>query len=412
MHRVVVVGGGAGGLELATQLGDRYGRDVGVEVTLVDPEPFHVWKPLLHEVASGSLDPWVHQVDYAAQGYWHGFDFVQGAMTGLDRKKQLVSVGPVFDGEGRALFSARELPYDTLIMAVGSITNFFGIHGAHEHTFALDTVQDAERFRASLVSACIRADSVQSPSKRRVRIMIVGGGATGVELAAELRQTARFLSVYGLHHLDPMRDIQISTIEAGDRILPTLPERVSEAAAELLERYGVQLILREQVKEVTAQGLFTSEVTFHGADLTVWAAGIKALPLLSKLDGLIVGERGQLAVRQTLQTLDDDAIFAIGDCAQCHWTEQAAWVPPRAQAAHQQVGFLLRALRVRLAHPTERLPLFRYRDFGSLVSLGRLGAMGNLMGGLISGRLFVDGIVARIMYRSLYRMHCVALHGW
>ncbi|TQM12289.1 NADH dehydrogenase [Pseudoxanthomonas sp. 3HH-4] len=415
MHRVVVVGGGAGGLELATQLGNAYcrGRKAKkVGVTLVDPEPFHVWKPLLHEVASGSLDPGIHQVDYAAQGYWHGFDFAQGAMTGLDRSRKLVKVGAVFDTHGQPLFPARALPYETLVIAVGSTTNFFDIPGAREHSFALDTVEDAERFRSNLVSACIRADSAQEGAKRRVRIVIVGGGATGVELAAELRQTARFLSVYGLHHLDPMRDIHISIVEAGPRILPTLPERVSEAASELLERYSVQLALREQVKTVTAQGLFTSDITFHGADLIVWAAGIKALPLLSKLDGLAVGERGQLLVKQTLQSVNDDTIFALGDCAQCHWSGQAQWVPPRAQAAHQQVQFLLRALGIRLKDPHERLPLFRYRDLGSLVSLGRLGATGNLMGGLISGRLFVDGILARIMYRSLYRMHCVALHGW
>lgn len=415
MHRIVVVGGGAGGLELATQLGNRYGRHRSqkqASITLVDPEPFHVWKPLLHEVASGSLDPWVHQVDYAAQGYWHGFDFAQGKMTGLDRRLRQVKVGAVFDADGEQLFPARALRYDTLVIAVGSTTNFFGIPGAQEHSFALDSVSDAERFRRCLISACMRADGVRERKDRRVRVVIVGGGATGVELAAELRQTARVLSVYGLHHLDPMQDIHISIIEAGPRILPTLPERVSETAAELLDRYGVNIVLAEPVKKVVAGGLFTSDITFHNADLIVWAAGIKALSVLSELDGLEVGERGQLLVRPTLQCQNDEAVFAMGDCAQCHWAGETNWVPPRAQAAHQQATFLLHAMKLRIRGENRTLPTFRYKDFGSLVSFGRFGATGNLMGGLIGGRIFVDGLLARLMYVSLYRMHSLALQGW
>jgi len=144
--------------------------------------------------------------------------------------------------------------------------------------------------------------------------------------------------------------------------------------------------------------------------LTVWAAGIKAPAILSELDGLAVNRLGQLNVRATLQTETDDHIFALGDCAACAWPEEKRNVPPRAQAAHQQASFLLKALEARLAGHV--LPEFRYRDFGSLVSLGHLSAVGNLMGGVIGGNMLVEGLFARFMYMSLYRLHIAALHGW
>ncbi len=416
-HRIVVVGGGAGGLELVTRLGNLYGqrrKDQRAAITLVDRQVSHLWKPLLHEVASGSMDPLVHSVDYAAQAYWHGFDFCHGALSGLDRMARRITVEQVVNDQGQEIFPARTIEYDTLIIALGSTTNFFGVAGAEEYSFALDTVGEAERFRQSLLAACVRADNAGGTKKEKpVKIAIVGGGATGVELAAELRQTAHVLSVYGLHQLDPVHDIGITVVEAGDRILSTLPKRVSDSAAQILKGYDIDIAIQEQVTEVTPDGLHTAQGHFFEADLVVWSAGIKAFPLLSKLDGLAIGKRGQVMVMPTLQAENDDAIFALGDCAQCPWHGSDSWVPPRAQAAHQQASFLVRVMDLRLRHGQDaKLPVFQYKDFGSLVSLGRLGATGNLMGRLIGGRIFVDGILARIMYVSLYRMHTVALHGW
>jgi NADH dehydrogenase len=417
MHRIVVVGGGAGGLELVTRLGNWQGgwrQEKQLMITLVDRQAAHLWKPLLHEVAAGTLDPTIHALDYAAQAYWHGFEFCQGAFSGLDRAAKTIHVDEVVDADGQLLYPARRLSYDTLVIAVGSVTNFFGVPGAREHAFALDTVQDADRFRRSLIAACARAERAgDSTGNRHVRIAIVGGGATGVELAAQLRQTAHVLSVYGLHKLDPVQDIAITLVEAAPRILSTLPERVSTAATDLLRKYNIDVACGEQVAEVTAEGLRSKDGGFIRADLMVWAAGIKAPTFLAGLDHLSVGKFGQLLVRATLQTEADDDIFAMGDCAQCLWHAPNTWVPPRAQAAHQEASFLMRSIQLRLRPgATAALAAFHYRDFGSLVSLGKLGATGSLMGGLIGGRIFVDGLIAKIMYVSLYRMHTIALHGW
>ena len=426
MHRFIVVGGGAGGLELATRLGDRYGsRANGGEaralVTLVDRYPTHIWKPLLHEVAAGSMDPFTQELEYAAQARWHGFAFQQGELTALDRARKRITLGPVVDEDGAKLLPSRDLEYDTLVIAIGSTTHFFGVKGAAEYSIALDTVGEAERFRKRLIAACMRAEHQQhekveagfgetSTAEPRIQVAIVGGGATGVELSAELRNTAQVLSAYGLHKLDPRHDIGIVLIEAGPRILPALQERVSSATAELLTKLGVKLMIGETVAEVAPGIVRTASGKTVRADLTVWAAGIKAPGVLGALDGLTVNRLGQLCVRRTLQTELDDDVFALGDCAACVWPGTERNVPPRAQAAHQQASFLLKALAHRL--DGRALPEFTYRDFGSLVSLGHFSAVGNLMGGLIGGSMLVEGLFARFMYMSLYRLHVAALHGY
>jgi len=427
MHRVIVVGGGAGGLELATRLGDRYGKtrkgaEPRVRVTLVDRYPTHIWKPLLHEVAAGSLDPFTQELPYAAQARWHQFYFQQGDLIGLDRAAKCIRIGAVVDDDGVELLPPRELTYDTLVLAIGSTTHFFGVPGAAANSIALDTVDQAERFRKRLIAACMRAEyhasdptsaGTVAPGEPRVQVAIIGAGATGVELSAELRNTAQVLSAYGLHKLDPRNDVGIVLIEAGSRILPALSERVSSATAELLHKLGVQLLIGERVTEVAPGVVRTASGKAVRADLTVWAAGITAPPVLARLDGLATNKLGQLIVRRTLQTETDDSIFALGDCAACPWPVASGSernVPPRAQAAHQQASFLLGAFGKRLEG--QPLPEFTYRDFGSLVSLGHFSAVGNLMGGVIGGSMLIEGLFARFMYMSLYRLHIAALHGY
>ncbi len=411
-HRIVVVGGGAGGLELVTKLGDKLGRKGAAQVVLVDRLPTHIWKPLLHEVAAGSMDPNTHQLEYAAQARWHHFEFQQGELTGIDRTRKTISVSACVDQDGAELLPARELPYDTLVLAIGCVTHFFGVPGAAEHAIALDTVAQAERFRKRLIAACVRAQNgrgrVGEDGRPRVDVAIIGAGATGVELSAELRNTAHVLSAYGLHRLDPRRDVRIHVIEAGPRILPALSERVSAETAKLLRKLDVDVFTSERVTEVTPQAVLTASGKTIDADLTVWAAGITAPAVLASL-GLPVSRQGQIVVGPTLQSEGDPDIFAFGDCASCPWPEKQASVPPRAQAAHQQATFLYEALCARLAG--RALPQFTFKDFGSLVSLGHFSAVGSLMGGLIGGSMFIEGLMARFMYTSLYRMHVMALHG-
>ena len=407
-HRVVIVGGGAGGLELATRLGDRMGRRV--EVTLIDRNRTHVWKPKLHEIAAGSMDMSAHEVDYLAQSHWHGFRYRVGEMTGLDRERREVRVAPSLDEEGRQVTPQRSFGYDTLVLAVGSQSNDFGTPGVAAHAMKLESQADARRFHARMVNACIRAHAQTAALQpEQLKVAIIGAGATGVELAAELHRTTRQVVAYGLDRVDPDKDIRVTVIEAAERVLPALPPRLSQATEDLLRKLGVTVLTSARVAEVMAVGVRLADGRMLPAELVVWAAGIKAPDFLKDIGGLETNRINQLVVRPTLQTTRDDDVFAMGDCAACPWAGNGANVPPRAQAAHQQASHLYAQIRRRLAG--KPLREYRYRDFGSLVSLGEFSTVGNMMGGLVGGSLMVEGRFARLMYLSLYKMHELALHG-
>lgn len=414
LHRIVIVGGGAGGLPLAAALGDRYGGGRLAEVTLVDQGETHVWKPMLHEVAAGRMDADAHEVDYPALAHWHGFRFRQGALTGLDRARREVLLSAVRDDDAVEILPERRVPYDTLVICVGSVTNDFGTPGVAATAIALDTPAEAERFHRRLLAASVRADARRSRGEdARVDIVIIGAGATGVELAAEIRQTTKTHAVYGLEHLDPVRDIRLTLVEAAPRILPQLSERIAVAATGLLEKLDIDVRAGEKVVAVTDAGVEVQGGTVLHADLVVWAAGIEAPPVLATLDGLEVNRAHQLVVATTLQTTRDPDVFAFGDCAACPWPEAGragAIIPPRAQAAHQQATLLVGTIKARLAG--KALPSFRFRDYGSLVSLGEISAVGNLMGRLIGGSMLIQGLIARWMYASLYKLHQVAIYGY
>lgn len=411
LHRVVIVGGGAGGLELATRLGDTLGRRGRAQITLVERSRTHLWKPLLHEFAAGSMDIDHHALPYLAQARWHHFRYQRGSMDGLDRVRRVVLVAPTQDEEGRELIPRREIAYDTLVIAVGSHTNDFGTPGAREHALSLDMTSQAERFHQRLINACIRANAQREPLRpEQLHVAIIGAGATGVELAAELHKTTRELLAYGMDKINPEQDVQLTLIEAAPRILPAVPERLSKAAAELLSGLKVRVLTSERVTSVAADGVMTAGGAKIPAELTVWAAGIKAPEFLKEIAGLETNRINQLVVYDTLQTTRDADIFALGDCAACPWPGNERGVPPTAQAAHQQATHLARMVSRRL----EGKPLkpWRYRDFGSLVSLGEYSTVGSLMGALFGGTMFVEGLFARFMYVSLYRMHLYALHGF
>ena len=417
VHRIVIVGGGAGGLELATTLGDKLGRRGRAHVTLIDKTRSHIWKPKLHEIAAGSMDIGIHEVDFLAQSHWHHFAYRIGEMTGLDRARREVHVAAFVDDEGREVIAGRVVPYDTLVIAVGSQSNDFGTPGVREHALKLESVGDARRFNQRLVNACIRAHAQPQPLEpHQLQVAIIGAGATGVELSAELHRTTREVVAYGLSRIDPDRDIRMNLIEAADRVLPALPPRLSQATLGLLTKLGVVVHTSAKVAEVLPRGVRLADGRVIAAELVVWAAGVKAPDFLADIAGLETNRINQLAVRPTLQTTRDDDIFAFGDCAACPWIEgegrgaKSGMVPPRAQAAHQQASHMLGQIKRRLAG--RPLADYRYRDFGSLVSLGAFSTVGNMMGGLVGGSLMIEGMFARLMYQSLYKMHELALHGF
>lgn len=408
--QIVVVGGGAGGLELVRKLGARFGRR-NHDIILVERNRTHIWKPLLHEVAAGSLDANLDEVGYRSHCHRWGYRYFCGSLESIDRDGRQVILAPLLDEDGSELIGRHTIRYDYLVIAVGSVSNDFGTPGVRENCLFLDDRTGADRFRNRLLDHCLRVSRAMTENPAadaHVRIAIVGGGATGVELAAELYNAAAALRYYGLEVFDESR-LAITLIEAGPRILPALPERLAAAAHGELEALGVSVRCGLRVTEARPHAIVTESDGAIEADLLVWAAGVKAPPLTATL-GLETNRNNQLVVRETLQTTLDERIFAIGDCCSCIPPGAERPVPPRAQAAHQMAS----AAFANLVRMMDGKPLkpFVYHDHGSLVSLSRFSTVGSLMGSLIGGRMAIEGRLARLVYTSLYRMHLIAIHGW
>lgn len=414
IHKIVIVGGGAGGLELATKLGDRYSADK-IQVTLVDKNRTHIWKPKLHEVAAGSMDLADQELDYIAQAHWHHFKFRLGELISIDREKKQIQISPYVDESGELVTPMQTIPYDTLVISIGSLTNDFGTQGVEKYAQRLESMGDAKRFHLRLVNACLRAQAQTTPlAPHQLKVAIIGAGATGVELAAELHRTTRAIISFGMDRVDPEKDLKVVLIEAAPQILPALSPRISTAAEKLLSDLGVEVMTNAKVQKVEVNKVVLSNGVEIPAELIVWAAGVKAPDFLKGIGGLETNHVNQLLVLPTLQTTVDPNIFAIGDCAACPWPEanngKGGIVPPRAQAAHQQATHLYK--QINRIIQKQALKPYKYKDFGSLVSLGEYSSVGSMMGGLIGGSLMVEGLFAKLMYVSLYKMHQLALHGW
>ena len=420
MQRIVIVGGGAGGLALATQLGKSLGKKKLADITLVDSARTHVWKPLLHQLAAGSFDTHAEEIEYLAQARWNHFKFRLGNLMGVDRTQKTVQLAASHDESGREITPAQSLSYDTLVIAVGSQTNDFGTPGAAEHTIKLDSPQAAKHFNDRLVNACIRAQTVpRAKGSGLLTVTIVGGGATGVELAAELHAAARILGNYGFENINPEKDLKIVLVEAGPRLLTQLPESLGHAAERELRKLAIDVYTNEKVVKVTENSLRMASGKVIQSTLAVWAAGVKAADFLKTLGDnranngsdskpLEVNQLNQLMVNGNLQTSLDSSIYAFGDCAACQQPD-GTWVPPRAQSAYQQAMYLARALPQLMAG--KPVKPFVYTDQGSLVSLAEYSSVGSLMGSLSRGSFFIEGQVAKLMYWALHKQHQLALGG-
>ncbi|GAL05127.1 NAD(P)/FAD-dependent oxidoreductase [Photobacterium aphoticum] len=406
MKRIIVVGGGAGGLELATKLGRTLGRKGRATVTLVDRKASHLWKPLLHEVATGSMDAGVDALSYRAHAKNHSFDFQMGSLQDIDRERKVIKLAALYDKHDELLLPERELEYDILVLAIGSTSNDFNTPGVRENCIFLDSPEQAHRFRTEMNNQFLKLHA--NKDQKTVDIAIVGAGATGVELSAELHNAVKELRNYGFGDLDSSR-LNVNLVEAGERILPALPHRISSAAHTELTKLGVKVRTATMVTKADHTGLTTKDGEHIPAQIMVWAAGIKGPDFMKDIAGLETNRINQLVVKPTLQTTRDDDIYVIGDLASCVQAD-GSFVPPRAQAAHQMASRCFSNIVAKMTD-REQKP-YVYSDHGSLVSLSRFSTVGSLMGNLTKGSMMVEGRIARVVYISLYRMHLVALHGF
>ncbi|UPG92096.1 NAD(P)/FAD-dependent oxidoreductase [Luteibacter aegosomaticola] len=401
-HRVVIVGGGAAGVELATRLG----RQATNEVVLVDRDPTHFWKPRLHELAAGLLGDGEEAVPFLAHGTTHGYRYEPGAIRHVDAEAKQIDLAEVhLPGTDELILPARKLGYDTLVLAFGTRVNDFGTPGVLEYCDMLDSPTQAVQLRRRILALALR--TAGDPSVK-IRIGIVGAGATGVELAAELHHAFNDMHRYG--GLSPATKLEITLMDMAPRVLPAVDPRTSAWAQRILERMGVHVRVGVGVKSVQ-QGSFTLSDDSHlPCDIQVWAAGVIGHDFVTALGPFELSRDRRIVVDSHLAAKGVKDIYAIGDCAYAAFSPEGTVVPPTAQAAHQQANWLAKALP-RLLEGRSAEP-FRYHAKGTLVSLGVRQGAGEVPSVPKGRSIPMRGWLAKMLYVSLEQMHRVTLHGY
>jgi len=405
-QHIVIVGGGAGGLELVVKLAKRFKKKSDVQVTLIDCNPTHIWKPLLHEVATGTLNSNFDETSYLMLARKYQFSFVLGRVNSVETDTQQVQIEAIVDDDGAELVPIRHIDYTQLVLSVGSLCNDYGTKGVLEHCLLLDTRQQAERFHQLFINQLHKLQANKDNDKP-LSLVIVGAGATGIELAADLHKVANQLPDYGFNTFSEAQ-LKVTIVEASARILGQLPERVGQSVTRELNKIGVAVQTDTLVSAIHSEAVITQSGEQIPADLVAWAAGIKAPDFIAD-SNLPVDKIGRVLVDIDLRVQGYQNVFAIGDCCACPMGENA-FVPPRAQSAHQMASVAYKNLLALIAG--KPLKDFKYRDFGSLISLSEFSTIGNLMGNLLRGTVFIEGWLARMFYLSLYRLHQSAIHGW
>lgn len=402
-YEIVIVGGGAGGLELASRLGRAFGRRIGPErVLLVDRSHFHIWKPTLHEVAAGTLNPQQEGLSYSILSRNNHFSFMLGELVAFDPEGKKLTLAALKDEHGEEIIPERTISFGNCVLAMGSGSNFFGTPGAAEHAFVLENARDAQHFQQRLLALFAKAAYSQG---KQLDVVIVGAGATGVELSAELMEA--YHEIQGATGSKQHFHMHITLVEGAPRVLAGLPEKVSLQAMYALRAKHITVLTDTKVQAIHANRVETSRGELP-ADVIVWAAGIKAAERNQRF-GLPVNRLNQFEVNDRLQTTVE-GVYAMGDCSACPWHD-GKFVPARAQAAHQQARYLARRFMALYAgKPFD--DIFVYRDSGSLVSLGDNQGVGNLMGSLAGKNFFIEGLIAKYMYMSLHLMHHKVILGW
>jgi NADH dehydrogenase len=392
-HRVVIVGGGFAGLNAARAL-----KRAPVQVTLIDRRNFHLFQPLLYQVATGGLSP----ANIAAPlrlivQRQKNCEVLLGEVRGFDVGKRLVHL----DGT--------QLAYDTLIVAAGARDNYFGRPDWEAFAPGLKTIEDATHIRGRLLTAFELAEREADVNQRRtlVTFVIVGGGPTGVELAGTMAEIARHTLKHEFRHIDPS-DAQIILVEAGERILAAYPPDLSQKAQQSLERLGVIVRTKTMVSDVAADHVM---VNFGGTQerlptqTVIWAAGVAASPLASALaeaTGAKLDRGGRIVVEPDLSLPGHPEIFALGDMAN-YSHQDGKPLPGVAPVAIQQGRFVAKLIRARLQG--RPLPTFHYRDLGNLATVGRSAAVADF------GKLHVSGFLAWLLWLVIHLMNLVGFRN-
>lgn len=391
--RVVIVGMGFAGLSAARALAGS-----GLEIVMVDRNNYHLFQPLLYQVASAGLEQ--ESIAYPVRALartWHGARFRMGEVTGIDLAAKRVHLG---DGE---------LSYDYLIVAAGSRTNFFNIPGVKQHAFDLKKLSQAEELRNHILMLFERASRETDPSLRRALLtfVIVGGGPTGVEFAGALQELSRHVLSRDYPEITA-GEIRILLVEAAGSLLTAMPEELGRYACERLGDMGVEVLLDTRVT-----GADGERVSFHNGVVVktrtlFWSAGVAAAELAEQLD-VAKGPAGRIAVSPDLAVPDHPEVFVAGDMASL--MQNGTPLPMMAPVASQQGRYAARAVLAR--EKGTALPPFRYVDKGSMATIGRSSAVATTHGFKLSGYIaWVAWLVLHLYYLIGFRNRLLVVMNW
>ena len=417
-HRVVVVGGGFGGLYAARALASSSSGDHAVEVTLIDRRNFHLFQPLLYQVATGGLSA----VDIAYPlrvilRHAKNVDTLLAEVVDIDVERRVVRLGDQEFSSVRENPPIREIPYDSLILATGSRHHYFGNERWEQVAPGLKTVEDAQEIRRRILSAFEAGDQETNPERRRawLTFVIVGGGPTGVELAGALGEIANDTPRGEFRTIRP-EEARIFLIEAGPRVLGSYPAVLSEKATASLGKLGVLPLTGAHVDAIDARGV---EIDVAGkrrrieSRTVLWAAGVKASSLgaiLAAKAGAALDRAGRVTVGPYLAVPDHAEIYVIGDLAGATTAGNAA-LPAVAPVAMQQGEYVARLIKARLKGRPRRP--FHYHDHGSMATIGRASAVALIAGLKLSGWIaWAAWLFVHLMYLVGFQNRLLVFIQW
>ncbi len=374
-QRIVIIGAGFGGMYVAGRLLASLKKGE-IELTLINRANYFLFTPLLHEVATGGLSP--TSVTEPLREIFAGSSvrIRQGEVEAVDAVKRLISIAR----------DPEPFPYDYAIVATGAVTNYYGVTGAEEHGLPLKSLGDAVRIRGAVIEAFERAAMIEDPASRarQLSFVVVGGGATGVEVAAELLEFASGME--RRYHRTRRREegVSVTLLTAGSELLAQFHPELRRAAENRLKRLGVRVRLNAAVARVEADRVVFSDDSWTPSSVVVWAAGVR--PELPRfIGGAPAALQGRLRVDRFLRSVDDPRLFALGDAASVEGSQGDSPLPMLAQVAVAQAKTV--ASNVLAEVRGSDMSEFRYRSKGGLVSLGQWFAVGEILNARMSGRM-------------------------
>lgn len=388
---VVALGAGFAGLSAVSVLA----RDPHVRVTLIDRNNYHLFQPLLYQVAIAGLEaPQIAWPVRAILRRYRNVRFLMGNVDSIDANDRHVWV------DGKAV------SYDYLVVSAGSIAHDYGVPGVREYTIPLKTLEHAMRIRDRVLSAVEEAvRTVHEPHRRALlTFVIVGGGPTGVELAGALAELKKHVLMRDYPEL-VTEEVRILLLEAGNRLVAHLSPESSDYTARTLEQMGVEVMTQSAVSEVTPFGVYLQDGTFISSYVVIWTAGVKGVPV----PGLPSGRGGRIPTTPELHLPDMPDIYVVGDLN--YLEANGKPLPQVAPLAKQQGTWAGRNI-LRRIHGKPQLP-FRYRDKGNLITIGRNHAVGEVKGLRFTGRLaWLAWLAIHIYYLTGLRNRLMVLGNW